>query len=241
VTEWFEQWFGEEYLRLYPHRDDADAEAAVALIDRAIGLAGRLTLDLACGPGRHADRLAHAGARVVGFDLSHPLLSRARARVGDRVALVRGDMRWLPFGPERFDRIVNLFTSFGYFADDAQHGAVVRDAARLLRPGGWFVLDYFNAPAVRTTLVPREERKLGSGQYVVIERRVSPDERFVLKEMHLQHDGRSFVERVRLFEPDYLEWLFTDAGLRVEHRFGAYDGRPADPGAPRVILMGSRA
>jgi hypothetical protein len=30
--EWFEEWFGEEYLRLYPHRDDRDAERAVSLI-----------------------------------------------------------------------------------------------------------------------------------------------------------------------------------------------------------------
>ncbi len=40
MTEWFEQWFGEEYLRLYPHRDEADAERAVALIDRVAKLDG---------------------------------------------------------------------------------------------------------------------------------------------------------------------------------------------------------
>ena len=34
MTEWFEEWFGEEYLQLYPHRDDADAERAVALSER---------------------------------------------------------------------------------------------------------------------------------------------------------------------------------------------------------------
>ena len=241
MTEWFEQWFGEEYLRLYPHRDDADAEAAVGLIDRAFPLAGRRVLDLACGPGRHAARLAERGAWVVGFDLSLPLLSRARARVGDRVPLVRGDMRRLPFGSETFDLVVNLFTSFGYFADDAQHLGVMRDAVRLLRPEGRFVLDYFNADAVRAALVPREERSTGSGQHIVIERHLSPDERFVLKEMHLMHDGRSFVERVRLFDPAHLARLFADAGLHVERRFGAYDGRPVDATAPRVILMGRRA
>ena len=32
MTEWFEEWFGEEYLQLYPHRDAAEAERAVALI-----------------------------------------------------------------------------------------------------------------------------------------------------------------------------------------------------------------
>jgi SAM-dependent methyltransferase len=239
VTEWFEQWFGEEYLRLYPHRDDADAEAAVALIEQVLPLAGRRVLDLACGPGRHAAQLVGRGAHVTGFDLSFPLLARARRRIGPAVALVRGDMRRLPFAPGSFDLIVNLFTSFGYFADDALHAAVLRDVVRLLRPGGHFVLDYFNADAVRAALVPREERRTGSGQHVVIERQVTSDDRFVLKEMHLVHDGRSFVERVRLFAPAELEQLLADAGLRVERRFGAYDGRPIGGDTPRVILVGA--
>jgi trans-aconitate methyltransferase len=54
-TEWFESWFGEDYVALYPHRNEAEAERVVALIadnvrDRDVGL----VLDLACGPGRHS-------------------------------------------------------------------------------------------------------------------------------------------------------------------------------------------
>jgi SAM-dependent methyltransferase len=236
VTEWFEQWFGEEYLRLYPHRDDADAEAVVALLERNVPLAGRRVLDLACGPGRHAARLAQRRACVVGLDLSLPLLSRARARLGAATGLVRGDLRYLPFGPATFDLIVNLFTSFGYFADDAQHVAVLREAALVLAPGGRFMLDYFNADVVRATLVPREQHNRPSGS-VVIDRRLSEDGRFVFKEMHMVDDGRSFVERVRLFAPAELEGLVRDAGLSVEDRFGDYRGRPPRPGAPRFILL----
>jgi len=240
VTEWFEQWFGEEYLRLYPHRDDRDAEAAVALIDRVAPLAGRRVLDLACGPGRHAALLAARGARTVGLDLSLPLLARARRRTKGAVTFVRADMRRLPFAPATFDLVVNLFTSFGYFADDQQHGAVVRAAAELLSTGGVFVLDYFNATAVRATLVSHEERMIGAGR-VVIERRLSADDRFVVKQMHLLDDGRSFVERVRLFTPEDLTALLQVAGLTVRDRFGDYDGAPAAPSAPRIILTGVRA
>ena len=42
MTEWFEEWFGEEYLQLYPHRDDAEAERAVALIVEPPGSSPRL-------------------------------------------------------------------------------------------------------------------------------------------------------------------------------------------------------
>jgi SAM-dependent methyltransferase len=237
MTEWFEQWFGEEYLRLYPHRDDADADDAVSLVDRVVPLRGRAVLDLACGPGRHAAQLRARGARVVGLDLSFPLLVRARHRTGNRVAMVRADMRHLPFGAETFDVVVNLFTSFGYFADDAQHQVVLRDAVALLRHGGSFVLDFLNATAVRRQLVPREDRVVGS-QHVVIERRIAPDERHVIKEMHILDDGRSFLERVRLFSREALAQMMERAGLSVRQQYGDYTGGPPDDAAPRAILVG---
>ncbi|MCH7874987.1 MAG: methyltransferase domain-containing protein [Gemmatimonadetes bacterium] len=239
MTEWFEQWFGEEYLNLYPHRDETEAEQVVALIDSITPLRERWVLDLACGPGRHASGLAARGARVVGFDLSMPLLARAHRRTGTTVRLVRGDMRHLPFAPASFDITVNLFTSFGYFSDDRQHEAVIREVAALLRRGGSFVLDYFNAARVRATLVPHEERVVGS-QRIVIERRISEDDRFVIKEMHLLDDGRSFVERVRMFAAEEMVELLTAAGLRVRHRLGDYDGSPASDDSPRLILVAER-
>jgi len=239
VTEWFERWFGEEYVRLYPHRDDQEAAQAVALIDRMVTVDGRHVLDLACGPGRHAAHLSQRGARVVGCDLSMPLLTRARARVGDRASFVRGDMRALPFASGSFDLVVNLFTSFGYFADDAQHAAVLRDVATLLKPQGTFMLDFLNASRVRATLVPREQQELGE-HHVRIERRISEDDRFVIKEMHLLEDGRCFVERVRLFSPDDLVTLLESVGLSVRERFGGYDGAPLTDDAPRVLLCAVR-
>src|SRR2546421_6526123 len=93
MTEWFEQWFGEEYHALYPHRDDEDARRAVVLIQRVVGWkSGDRVLDLACGPGRHAAELERLGARVVGFDLSRAMLRRGpeRAQAGGRA--VWGDM-----------------------------------------------------------------------------------------------------------------------------------------------------
>jgi cyclopropane fatty-acyl-phospholipid synthase-like methyltransferase len=76
MTEWFEEWFGEEYLRLYPHRDDADAERAVALIGRTVGLeAGWRVLDVACGAGRHARAFTDAGASCFGLCSGSPARS----------------------------------------------------------------------------------------------------------------------------------------------------------------------
>ncbi len=240
MTEWFEQWFGEEYLQLYPHRDAEDAARMVALIDRWTSLEGCRVLDLACGPGRHAEQLMTLGARIVGFDLSMPLLRRAHARISPRIDLVRGDMRHLPFANASFDAVVNLFTSFGYFLDDAQHGRVLDNVAAALRPRGAFVLDYLNADHVRGHLIPHEERELGSRR-VATERRISEDGRFVIKEIHLMDEGRSFLERVRLFSPADLANLLSRAGFDVEECYGDYAGQPLSDGAPRAIFFAHRS
>ena len=239
MTEWFEESFGEEYLQLYPHRDDEDARRAVDLVGAVVPLAGRRVLDLACGPGRHAAQLVVQGARVTGLDLSEALLARARARLGGRVALVRGDMRCLPFRDRTFDVVVNLFTSFGYFSDDTQQQAVVNEAARTVVTGGCFVLDYFNAALVRSGLVPEEQKTMGN-QQVRIARKISSDGRFVVKEMKPEK-GRGLVERVRLLSPADLEGFLGAAGLSIRQRFGAYDRRPLGPDTPRAIFVAVRS
>lgn len=240
MTEWFEQWFGEEYLRLYRHRDEEDASAAVSLLAAMVSVDQRRVLDLACGPGRHAKLIRAAGGRVVGFDLSMPLLSRARHRAMPPLTVVRGDMRLLPFAPAAFDIVVNLFTSFGYFADDDQHRTVLRETTGVLNRGGRLVLDYFNSERLLASLVKHEEREIGR-QRVIIERRLSEDARFVIKEMHLMDDGRHFMERVRLFSPDELEALVTETGLVMEHSFGDYDGSPLARSSPRAIIFAKKS
>jgi SAM-dependent methyltransferase len=240
MTEWFEQWFGEEYHTLYPHRDSEDARHAVALVQRiAHWKHGGQVLDLACGAGRHAAELERAGARVVGLDLSAAMLHRARSRT--RVPLVRGDMRRLPFRPGSFEVAVNLFTSFGYFRDDGEHGLVVRQVAEALVRGGRFVLDYLNAYQVRRTLRGETEEIPESPTAVRVRRRFSEEGRYVVKEIEMRDEGRSFQERVRLYTIEELTALLEASGFRVVERFGDYDGRPFTTDSPRAILLGERA
>jgi SAM-dependent methyltransferase len=235
MTEWFEEWFGEEYLQLYPHRDAAEAERAVALILDRVGFrAGWRVLDVACGAGRHAYAFEKAGARCVGLDLSAALLRVARGVTC--APLVRADMRALPIRPRSVDLTVNLFTSFGYFERDAEHAGALGEMVSTLRQGGWFVIDFLNARSVRSRLVPRETRRLG-GADVEVERSVSPDGRYVCKSIRTA-TGRRFTERVRLFGAGEIEAMLAAAGVTVRQRFGDYDASPLLPHSPRTILLG---
>src|SRR5713226_6759275 len=103
---WWESWFGEEYLELYPHRDLESARREVAFALDRLDSEPTPLLDLCCGSGRHSLRFAESGIRPVGLDYSAPLLELARTRDLD-LPLVRGDMRSLSFADGAFRSVVN--------------------------------------------------------------------------------------------------------------------------------------
>jgi SAM-dependent methyltransferase len=191
---------------------------------------------VACGAGRHARALRHAGARCFGVDLSATLLRIARG-VTD-APLTRADMRRLPIRPASMDLTLNLFTSFGYFERDAEHALALSEMVSTVREGGWFVIDFLNPSAVREGLVPVERVSLG-GRQVEIRRELSSNGHHVTKTI-LTGDNRRFQERVRLFEPAEIAGMLSAAGVHVCHRYGDYGGAPLRPGSPRTILAGRR-
>ncbi len=239
MSEWFESWFGEDYVALYPHRNAAEAQHAVELIERIATIQrGARALDLACGAGRHSKVLAEHWW-TAGLDLSEVLLRYGRREKID-ASFVRGDMRILPFRDGAFQLVVNLFTSFGYFRDDESHLHVVREVARVTSQSGTFVLDFLNTSHLLDTLVPYDEKHIG--ELVVEQRRtISNDGRYVIKRICIRGvPDKEYVERVRLFEAGDLTYMMTEAGFTVSNAFGNYDASPLSDESPRTILFGTR-
>src|SRR5262249_23487329 len=139
---WWESWFGEEYLELYPHRDLASARREVAFALARLDPDPQPLLDLCCGTGRHPLRLLEQGISPVGLDYCATVRELARSR-DERLPLVRGDMRHLPFADGSFHSVINFFTSFGYFLAEADNRTVLAEVRRVLRPGGHFLCDTF--------------------------------------------------------------------------------------------------
>jgi SAM-dependent methyltransferase len=157
---WYKEWFGEEYLGLYSHRDEQEAEAHVDFVERQLGEPPpRAVLDLACGAGRHTAALRKRGYRTLGVDLSLTMLAHAR-----QLPRVAGDMRCLPFAAGSFDWVLNFFTSFGYFEKERENFQVLEEIVRVLVPGGRFLIDIMNSANTLRHLQAREVQRLDGRQ-----------------------------------------------------------------------------
>ena len=159
---------------------------------------GMTVLDLACGHGRIANRLAARGCQVAGLDSSAVFLGRARAdadALDVSVGYVAGDMWELPW-TGRFDRIVNWFTAFGYF-DDPVNRRVLGEAAQALRPGGRLALDLNNVVGWLPNLEPARVAVRDDGDMFVDRHRLDPlTGRLVVERIFIRDDR---VRRVQYF------------------------------------------
>jgi len=236
---WFERWFdSHHYHSLYTHRDGREASRFVdAMVRRLRPPLGSTMLDLGCGVGRHARFLASKGFDVTGLDLSPRSIRKSRKLGRPGLRFEQGDMR-VPFGENRFDYIVNLFTSFGYFEGLGEHLVVMRNVADALKPGGRLVLDYLNACLAERKLVPHEEKTLDGRRYRITR---WTDEGHFFKKIVVgspRSTSVEYVERVAKLTLKEFGLLFGLHELRIEEVFGDYAFGPyRQATSPRLIVV----
>lgn len=220
--EWFAEWFDSPYYHiLYKSRDEQEARKTLDHLLQALDLPAEGTLlDLACGKGRHARYLAEKGFRVTGLDISESSIAQAREFEHDGLEFYQHDMR-KPFRNNYFDGVMNMFTSFGYFKTEHEHLLAMQNISRNLRPGGQFLLDYFNSTLVESQLVLQDEKMI-DGITFHLNRKI--EDGYVLKTIDFQANGRhlEFTEAVRLYHLADFERLFEQSGLKLKRTFGDY-------------------
>ncbi len=111
------------------------------LEDARIG-PGMNVLDIACGTGLVAARVAEYGAHVVGLDFSKAMLALARAR-HPAIAFDEGDAEALPYADDTFDAVVSNFGIHHV----PRPSLALREACRVLRGGGRVAFTVWAAPA----------------------------------------------------------------------------------------------
>lgn len=245
---WYKNWFDENYLLLYKHRNSDDAREQAALIQRTLKPGKNCTiLDLGCGEGRYMPFFKNIGCKIRGMDLSETLLRSAKTKY-PLLDLVLGDMRNIPFLPAKFDLILSLFTSFGYFENDEENRQVVGSIYRCLKPGGVFWLDFLNADSIENNLVAESSYRISNSIQVLEKRKIMAGR--IIKNIYFTKGAappagesmtiKNYHESIRLFTRDELIEMLQQAGFQAANCFGDYRGDPWSKESERTIILGRK-
>lgn len=250
---WYETLFERDWYDLfakggpsYPDGDGAYArrdDAETAFIERALALpaAGDI-LDLCCGFGRHSVRLAQRGHRVTGVDLSAynlTLAAKCAAELGVEVDWREADMRDTGLPGASRDAVINIFSAFGYF-DDEGNQRVLDEVARVLRPGGHFLIDLINRDSLMRRFEPRSWTRRHDGSVLLQRREFDTASGTVATHWEVigangERTARSFT--VRVYTPQELAPRMALAGLEVEDAWGGLDGSELTMDSHRLVVL----
>lgn len=207
--------------------------------------AGARILDVPCGHGRHTRLLAEAGYAAEGVDLSEPLLAEAkRLDPGGAKRYRHGDMRRLPASWRgRFDALVNLFTSFGFFLHPRDDSVVLAEFARVLRPGGVLVWHGGSRDGVMARFLSRDWWRTADGTMFGQERAFDPlaGVLHVHGSWHGPSGSGEREHRIRLYTATHLAELMAEHGLIVEQAFDGWNDRSLRRTSSEMVLLARKS
>jgi len=225
-----------------------DARRQVARLIELMGAPiGARVLDVACGQGRHATLLAEAGYEVDAVDQSAHLIARGKKLRGDvsagRVRFQRCDMRRLP--PRwtgRFDVVLNLATSFGFFRDAADDARAVAEMARVLAPGGTLIWHGASRDGVMARFVASDWWPTSDGSMIGHRRQIDLLSGVLTVEStragKAGTDVRSYT--IRLYTATRLAEMLAAAGLVVVEALSGWSDRPLGRRSGEMLLVARR-
>ena len=226
MAEWFESWFDTKYYHLlYQDRNDREASAFISNLIGDLNVSkDAAVLDLCCGKGRHSKYLNSKGFDVVGADLSKQSIQYAKASENERLKFIVHDMR--DKLPEfKFDLVLNLFTSFGYFSNPEENSQVINSIYSYLHLNGVLVIDFLNVHKAIAELVPNETRTAGGIEFTI--NKVVEDG-MIKKSISFIDQGHNFQyeENVSVLDFEYFDQVLRNEGFEIIEIFGDYNLAP---------------
>jgi len=231
--------YGDRWAGVYDeHYAAMDPAAAVEFL---AGLAGDgRVLELAIGTGRVALPLAGRGVAVEGVDASEAMVGRLRAKPGGAsVPVVIGDMAQVPVdGPFRL--VYLIFNALFGLLTPARQAGCFRGVARVLDPGGVFVIECFvpdlarfdRGQCVRAVAVTEDSATLEVSRHDAAGQRITSQ--------IIRLDGRGVrlgPVALRYSWPSELDLIASSAGLRLAERYGDWDRRPFDAASRKHVSV----
>ncbi len=220
--------YGDCWAAVYDdHFGQMDPGPAVEFL---AGLAGDgRVLELAIGTGRVALPLAARGISVEGVDASAAMAERLRAKPGgESIRVTMGDMAQVPVSG-RFRLVYLVFnTLFGLLSQERQ-AECFASVARVLEPGGMFVIECFVPDLTRFDHDQRVQARSVTEDSAIIEVSVHDRLRQHVTTQMITLDGQGMHLRpvaIRYSYPAELDLMADAAGLRLAGRYAGWDRRP---------------
>jgi len=232
AATWWQDFFNQHCsldLSQFPDADETQRE--VAGLIHILKVRGQQHIaDVCCGYGRHLIPLAQRGHIVFGVDTAPMMLEKAHrwlAKVGVKAVILRADARQLPFADDSLDVVLNLFNSFGYCQSEADNQRILTESARVLRPGGKFLLETRNRPHQIMFAPHYLPMETADGQRFILRCRYDQATHRLISEWRQAEDG-PVVHRasIRLYGIEELDEMMAEAGLRKIAIYGDYEATP---------------
>ncbi|MBN1550070.1 class I SAM-dependent methyltransferase [bacterium] len=234
---WYIQAFQNTYSLVYPHRNESVAQCEVRSLVQSLQLTKPKTiLDVGCGSGRHMYAFESMGFHCFGLDLSMHLLEKASVHRNLHGRLVYADMRYFPFR-FKFDVIVNLFSSFGYFLNSTDNRSVLDNIHNCLSKNGLFILDHINKTYLQNSLVPESIYKTADA--VIRQKRMIVNNRITKKVVITYADQSEieYTESVQLYTEVEMKELLESCGFVVSSVWGDYSGECFNEHSKRMVMI----
>jgi SAM-dependent methyltransferase len=243
--DWTVGYFDELYLQLFPFPKAAQTDEEVEALVQLLPPPPARILDLACGQGRHAVRLAERGYQVVGVDTSRKFLEDARRAADEldiKLDLVESDMREIAYD-RQFDAVVSFFTAWGYHDDDENQDVLERIASSL-RDGGRLVMDIIHRDWLMSVYTPKDWLSLRDGTDVVVDRHFDAVSGVnVVTHRWPGPDGQPNERRhhLRVYTATEIDRMLRTAGLRPMAWYGGSSLEPFDRTSRRLLVVAERS
>jgi SAM-dependent methyltransferase len=200
-------------------------------------------LDLCCGTGRHSLELARRGFKVTGVDRTQAYLNQAKEQAkseGLNIEFVQDDMRNF-CRPECFDFVISMFTSFGFFENQADDRKVTNNIYRSLKSAGLLLMDLSSKEILARVFRERDWREI-EGVLWLEERQLSDDwsrihNRWIMFKDNHRYEGRI---NLRLYSAIELKAILEAAGFTRMQAYGDLDGIRYDNQARRLVMVGHK-
>ena len=240
---WWQDYFSPLYREVYegPLSNSRQTRREAAFLEEALGpIKPGPVLDVGCGFGRHVRALRHRGFKVVGTDRFVHLLERHAP--GARRA-VCADMRRLPFAARSFQGAYCIFNTFGYFAD-SENRQVLAECARVLAPGGRFVLQIPNGPIMAGIAHEFTPSQTAGPKLTMTEQYAFDPDKKTLQGSGVWRIGdqeQAWTLELQLYTHEEIAAALESCGLQVVEILGDYDGEEFDPGeSAEIVLVAER-